>query len=324
MKICIFLLILFVTNSASNSQSYDGELRAYYSGRNQNFDDLVGRAESIFKTKFEERSIEYAALKSAARKHFSLTNYEGRIYLGLYVVNDYDENAYPFVRLFTDKDIKFESISPLIGSFGQELDLLKCDILELFDAKVSNNNLASIATVKSLKVLGLPRRGFGFDENTIFPEALEMLIVRNAYLNDHFFAALSKLDKLKTLVLVNCGISYESPVNAGISYTSNTWNDYPRLFKKSSDIISSLKIIDSDPAIFNHVVRKQWVNLKDVHVVLQFDNARAIHYITSDKYGEFQDAFKSFPALKSFSFKEHGYEHPRLREDFNNVKVTQP
>lgn len=322
MKFFRSLLILVVANSIANSQSYDGELRGYHSGRNQNFEHLVARAESISQTKFEERSIEQIALRSAARKYFSLTIREGRSYLGLFVVNEFDENAYPFVRLFTDKDIRTESIVPLNGSFGQELTLLKCDVLELFDAKVSNANLASIAIVESLKVLGLPARGFGFDEYTIFPASLETLIVRNAYLNDHFFQAISKLKKLKTMVLINCGISYESPVDAGISYSSNTWNDYPRLFRKSSGIIESLKILNSDPAIFNHVVREQWPNLKDINVVLQFDNARAIHYITSDQYGEFQGVIKCFPALKLFSFKEHGYEHPRLRENFNAIKIT--
>lgn len=306
----ILVLCIFFTG-LMNAQSYDNELLEFFCGEKVGFDALKKRAEQKIGRTIESKSPEYRIILGAARYPYALLYSGDDSTLGLFVVSDLRPEIHPFVSVFTDVDTSQGENAPLFGSLASEIEMLGCEVLELHDAKVTNGNLLSISSIKTIKHLGLPNRGMGFSEGVKFPINLETLIVRNSYLNDHFFKAINEHEYLQKLVIYDCGLSYDSPKEPNAVYSDETWVSSPEIFKDVSSQIVELKVIDSDPSIFNHLVGERWAKLQELSICLYPQNYKAMNYLAISG-GEIFES--KFPKLDVLSFKDYGIDYEKLRE----------
>jgi hypothetical protein len=141
--------------------------------------------------------------------------------------------------------------------------------------------------------------------------------VRNSFLSIHFFDALKDLKHLKYLVINGCSVYFKLPQNTGFGYSLSTWEKEPRYFESIAPRVQCLRIVNSSPSIFNHMIREEWSSIERLELCLYPQNIEAVDYSIDAKEGK----LVNFPKLKELHVKEYGYNHKKLDIKSNNVSI---
>jgi hypothetical protein len=112
-----------------------------------------------------------------------------------------------------------------------------------------------------------------------FPPKTETLVVRNSFLNIHFFDALKDLKHLRSIVITGCSLYLKSPQNAGFGYALSTWDRSHRFLKSIAPRVRHLRLVNSSPSIYNHLIREEWSSLEKFELCLYPDNIEAVNYV---------------------------------------------
>ena len=183
----IILMSLGVKVLHANSV-YDDELKHFFERERPDIEFLKKRNQQTAETYPSVIKEDINLIKSALRKPYSIFHDDNKQLLCFFVTPDIDPPSWPFLRVFNDVDEEIGN-QILVGSFCYEAKTLDLEVLELFDAEVSPANMSRLSNLSSMRHLGLPARGMSFLKGISFPSQTETLVVRNSFLNVHFFEA---------------------------------------------------------------------------------------------------------------------------------------
>lgn len=311
------LVVFFVTQALRANFVYDGELKQFFDRERPDFEYLKKRNEQTAQRYPNVINESTSLVASALKKPYTIFDDGNQQILCLFVTPNNDSSSYPFVRLFNDIDEKQHKGKLVVGSFCYEAKMLDLQVLELFDAEVSSENLTQLSNVTSIRHLGLPARGISFLKGITFPPNTETLVVRNGFLNVHFFDALKDLKHLRNVVINGCSVYFKSPQNAGFGYSLSTWDKLPRFFESIAPRVRHLRLVNSSPSILNHLIREKWSSLEKFELCLYPQNVEAVDYVFDREKRE----LANFPKLKELIVKEYGYNHRNLEITFENLRV---
>lgn len=328
--VACFIYCISSVNMRSKSNAnlnYDMALQSYFSPTEIHSENLsnylnskgfprLSSDESIKIKQTLEVKLEYIetwpySFLQQRRSLLSLKVQENNPILGLYCVNELNEYP-PYTRLFRSNK---ENIGNFLTSIPHDLDdeiqtygdlevflytKLGVSIFELYDTLLSEDDISHLSRFESITHLGLPVRGMKFTQPFTFPSNLNFLIVRNTTLNDHFFKALNQLNQLENLILIDCLIdknTIPAPEYNGFSMDGAATRDNGNLlYNGINDSLLTLKIIRSDPWIFEYASVYKWPVLTDIDVDI-YDNYSAVTEILS-KVLQGDEIALNFPKLK--------------------------
>jgi hypothetical protein len=323
MKILKLLLATYaaIYNASYGFDNYDNELLFLYSKERPSYSLLEKRVKSTSdNVDLDIRMLEmwYRSPDVPITRNMSTKSIWGRDVIGHFFVHDLNKDYEPFTNLFGSEKPDASGSGNHLPMWLQFIKLSGCEVLDLFDAKLSCQDFSKLSNLTKLKFIGMPNRGMNFDCEFFLPENLEFLVVRNCVLNDNFFKALGGLTNLKKLVILGCTLKYPSPKASGWIYDDHSWDGLPKLFTKVNLTLDSVKIHKSDPDIFNYMLSKKWPKLTHLDVFITSYNKSALTYLAQDP----NKRNFHFPILSQVSAYSIIHDHSDLKKAFPEVVIN--
>lgn len=292
---------------------YDNYLTDYYSDLHPTTDDIVDRFAMSTSSNPKENNLIFRRLENLNTDVISIKEMEGEVFIGFYFVSRLNPIFSPFTEVFNEVDLLPSGHDDYQHSMVYLMDIIKCNLLEMYDVKLNCSQLNALKKIKNLKYIGLPARGMVFDCEFEFPKSAEVIVVRNASLNINFFNALSKCENLKKIIIRDCGFDLKPPQRTAFGYDEDSWNECDPIFRQICMSVSNIEIQYSDPEIFNYMLNEKWDKLTHLTVDLFSNNYCAINYL------RYHGVRKVFPSIERATIRSRS--DSRLNQIFRKDKL---